>query len=465
MKKYIIILLLFLLPLLTPKHVFSSCTVTCDQMSAYCQAINNCPEGTVCEYTPQEAYQAMQYAWGFFYNYAYMNLTPGETGNPTTSGGPYTNTSDTYNCYALWVQDPPEINPNGNWDWYGAFYFCTEPFDNEFSDSDCDGLPDSCDNCPAVYNPDQIDMDEDGIGFLCDEDEEFMWKLFSYQKDSQGNYTYVKIFFDDDSVWVYGEYDPDKLDYVSVGAPWQPAADLPPFLETLGLAGDGYESGGDAGNQNDSTSLDVDWGDSTVSDEITSTDVGDGVTGGSTDSELLSNIEANTATQADNDQDAQDILTDVVNALNNSTDIYQKGTELLLETIEDLPTASEIANATEEAQEQAGDAEAITQNAYLNGVGDGVYEGYNVEEDVPDTEGSQTSYETAIADLQSNSDLSSVAGQVGIELSGSVSSVSCNVWGQDISFDFGKYDNIYSALGVAWLSLCYLFGFFLIVRG
>ena len=35
-------------------------------------------------------------------------------------------------------------------------------------DSDTDDIPDSLDNCPDVYNPDQIDTDMDGVGDACD---------------------------------------------------------------------------------------------------------------------------------------------------------------------------------------------------------------------------------------------------------------------------------------------------------
>ena len=37
-------------------------------------------------------------------------------------------------------------------------------------DTDSDGIADSADNCPTVYNPDQADMDNDGIGNVCDSD-------------------------------------------------------------------------------------------------------------------------------------------------------------------------------------------------------------------------------------------------------------------------------------------------------
>ena len=38
------------------------------------------------------------------------------------------------------------------------------------NDADSDGVADSVDNCPAVYNPSQADSDGDGIGNVCDSD-------------------------------------------------------------------------------------------------------------------------------------------------------------------------------------------------------------------------------------------------------------------------------------------------------
>jgi len=36
------------------------------------------------------------------------------------------------------------------------------------ADNDSDGIDDSVDNCPAIYNPDQSDLDSDGPGDPCD---------------------------------------------------------------------------------------------------------------------------------------------------------------------------------------------------------------------------------------------------------------------------------------------------------
>lgn len=36
------------------------------------------------------------------------------------------------------------------------------------ADGDSDGIPDNCDNCPSVQNPDQSDADSDGLGNACD---------------------------------------------------------------------------------------------------------------------------------------------------------------------------------------------------------------------------------------------------------------------------------------------------------
>jgi len=63
----------------------------------------------------------------------------------------------------------------GELGFFGAEFIgtCTE---NPLLDSDGDGILDSVDNCPAVYNPDQADFDSDGEGDAC----EFPHKIPEY---------------------------------------------------------------------------------------------------------------------------------------------------------------------------------------------------------------------------------------------------------------------------------------------
>jgi hypothetical protein len=44
---------------------------------------------------------------------------------------------------------------------------CPETPNPDQSDIDTDGVGDVCDNCPEVYNPGQEDLDQDGVGDYC----------------------------------------------------------------------------------------------------------------------------------------------------------------------------------------------------------------------------------------------------------------------------------------------------------
>jgi hypothetical protein len=45
---------------------------------------------------------------------------------------------------------------------------CPDVFNLDQVDLDNDGWGDACDNCPEIYNPDQADDDDDGIGNVCE---------------------------------------------------------------------------------------------------------------------------------------------------------------------------------------------------------------------------------------------------------------------------------------------------------
>jgi hypothetical protein len=49
-----------------------------------------------------------------------------------------------------------------------CFDNCPQVWNLDQKDTDEDGIGDACDNCPEVYNPDQKDSDEDGIGDACE---------------------------------------------------------------------------------------------------------------------------------------------------------------------------------------------------------------------------------------------------------------------------------------------------------
>ena len=52
-----------------------------------------------------------------------------------------------------------------------------------FPDQDKDGVADSDDNCPTVYNPDQADWDKDGVGDACDN----CWYVANADQHASGN--------------------------------------------------------------------------------------------------------------------------------------------------------------------------------------------------------------------------------------------------------------------------------------
>jgi len=56
----------------------------------------------------------------------------------------------------------PDLYDTSLWVFLGEVAFF------EGADADADGLSDGADNCPEVYNPDQNDLDGDGIGDACD---------------------------------------------------------------------------------------------------------------------------------------------------------------------------------------------------------------------------------------------------------------------------------------------------------
>lgn len=71
------------------------------------------------------------------------------------------------NCPTVYNPDQADMNGNGIGDACDSGVSSTS-VSSATSDSDGDGVPNGSDNCPTVYNPDQMDTDGDGIGDACD---------------------------------------------------------------------------------------------------------------------------------------------------------------------------------------------------------------------------------------------------------------------------------------------------------
>lgn len=74
----------------------------------------------------------------------------------------------------------------------------------QLTDSDNDGIPDSRDNCPNTYNPDQADSDGDGIGDVCDEGPiATVWQQATQYANWPARYGHASVVHDG-KMWVMG---------------------------------------------------------------------------------------------------------------------------------------------------------------------------------------------------------------------------------------------------------------------
>ena len=61
-----------------------------------------------------------------------------------------------------------------DWSCHGDICPVAAPDECEEPDQDQDGIPDDSDNCPEVSNTDQLDLDDDGLGDACDDQQDFV---------------------------------------------------------------------------------------------------------------------------------------------------------------------------------------------------------------------------------------------------------------------------------------------------
>lgn len=99
-----------------------------------------------------------------------------ETVDVSADGSSTVTTTETYNwnfrrtiCDVTVDSDDGGV---GDCDEYDAGTNPSDPTDDGQSDIDKDGIVDDADNCPAIPNADQSDFDRDGLGDVCDSDDD-----------------------------------------------------------------------------------------------------------------------------------------------------------------------------------------------------------------------------------------------------------------------------------------------------
>ena len=88
-------------------------------------------------------------------------------------------------CYYCYMDDCNTYPPD--------FYDCDG---NCLNDVDADNICDEIDNCPLVYNPNQEDLNNDGIGDACEviglvENNEFEWHIYPNPLKSHTNINFT----------------------------------------------------------------------------------------------------------------------------------------------------------------------------------------------------------------------------------------------------------------------------------
>lgn len=364
--------------------------------------------------------------------------------------------------------DPEPLNPNlplQEWD--------DPPLDGDF---DGDGVLDPDDediDGDGILNSEDDDHDNDGIPndndlapFSTDNPR---WKVdtkFYNNGPGEGVEPDGYIFIDENGMYYFhGDTSGEPVKYIEIGGDedsfWNDPED---FDFNMGGGGSGGGGTGDGGN-NQGTPINP--GSSGDPGEIDPPQ-GDGE---GTEIELLEDIQHNTGATAGGLRIVSEILQgiEVEQAqlgLANINQLEQIESAIKNQSTGNGITGEDIVTALA-GDRAAGDADAEAERGIQTSSIEGLspeYSGY-LDSDIPTYTDEESDVQTKADNLLTTSDLAAVRDSVGVQTSGSVSSLSCSVLGANIVFDFAPYSYILDAVGVLVLSLCYLCGFFMILRG
>ena len=304
-------------------------------------------------------------------------------------------------------------------------------------DEDADGIPDAIDPYPSDYVP-------------------FDFQITMFQKDEMGAYTWYLIETSRGDQVEYGVFDPDKLTILNVAAETYSSDTL--VTNEIGQSGLIITEGGNTDvyfNHDAEIPLTPDG--SVTQDDTLSTETGtnNNVTN-VTPEDFLSDIVENSAAAVENEAIQADYL-------KTMTDYLQT---IAVSTAIDPETEGAVDGSSDVAQALQDQTDAIALEAQTEA--DRVISDVSVpsyDSDLPATD-----YLTEQSDLEATMDtakaqMSEIESKLGYSVVSSNPVLSCNVFGMEIVFDFGKYHDIWVMIGTFMMSLAYLFSFVIIMRG